>query len=343
VRHRKPGRWARATFFGVSAALIAWASVSVPLPFVEYVPGRPTPIPPLVEIEGTPVTELDGETAILTVLLREQPTLASIAVLLDDQRSLLPTDQVYPQEVDRQRYLELERERFGRQFELAAAVGAQAAGAETELVTEVVVVEVIVGSPAHGELTPGDVVLAIDDEPIGSAEEVVAAISELEEGEAATLTVLHEGEARDVEIAPEIFEGSEGEPRLGVLIQTAVDELRLPFDIRLAEETRIGGPSAGLIVGVTVYDLLSDEDLLGGLTVVGTGTLDADGRVGSVGGVPSKMRAAADYGADLVLVPELQFDQARAAAPDDLEVVGVTVLDEALDAIRDARDRAEDD
>lgn len=330
--------WSRSAFFGGSAALIAWASVSVPLPFVEYVPGEPTPIPPLVEVEGAEVTELEGETALLTVLPRQQPVVSTVAVLLDDQRSLLPVERVYPPDVDRQRYLEAERERFNRQFELAAAVGARAAGIDAELATEVVVVEVIGGSPAEGVLAPGDVVLTIDDDPIGSAEQVVSAISELDGGESARLTIVREDDQRDVRIAPEVFEGSEGEPRLGVLIQTAVDELRLPFDIRLAEETRIGGPSAGMMVGVTVFDLISDEDLLGGATVVGTGTLDVDGRVGTVGGVPSKMRAAAAYGADLAIVPQPHYEEARAAAPDDLEVVGVTTLEEALDAIRDHRD-----
>lgn len=336
---KRPISVARAAFLGASAGIIAWAGVAVPLPFVEYVPGDPTPIPPLVAVEGTDVTELDGETALLTVLLRQQPTVPALGALVSGARDLLPLRQVYPADIDRQRYLEAERERFSRQFELAAAVGARTAGVDAELVTEVVVVEVLVGSPADGVLEPGDVVLAIDDEPVASGEEIVAAISSLDEGESVELTVVRGDEQLDLPIAPAVFEGSEGEARIGVLIQTAVDELRLPFDIRLAEETRIGGPSAGMMVGVTVYDLLSDEDLLGGMTVVGTGTLDVDGRVGTVGGVPSKMRAAAAYGADLVLVPSAQYELAREAAPDDLQVVGVAVLDDALEAIRVHRDR----
>jgi Lon-like protease len=88
------------------------------------------------------------------------------------------------------------------------------------------------------------------------------------------------------------------------------------------------------MIALTVYDLFAEEDLLAGRTVHGTGSIDADGRVLPVGGVPEKMRAAADAGADVVLVPGLLIDEALAAAPDDLEVVGVDTFDEALSALR---------
>ncbi len=326
-------RLSRAVFYGASSAVILWAAWIVPLPFVEFVPGTPTPIPPLVQIEGADTSELDGDTALLTVILRQQPTAQALGALLDEQRTLEPATQVYPPGVDRDEQLELQRERFGRQFDVAAAVGAQAAGVETELVTEVVVVQVLPESPAEGLLAPGDVVEAVDGEEIVAAEELQDLTRRAEIGDELTLTVRHAGNTREV-TARLADVADDGQARLGVAIETAVNELRLPFDVTLSEGVRIGGPSAGMMVGLTVYDLLSDEDLLAGRTVVGTGTLDADGRIGPVGGVREKMRAAADYDADLVLVPSLQLDEAHAGAPEDLEVVGVADIDEALDVLR---------
>ena len=54
------------------------------------------------------------------------------------------------------------------------AVGAVSglATAFPELVTEVVVVQVLRGSPADGVIAPGDVVLAVNDDPIIAAEEL---------------------------------------------------------------------------------------------------------------------------------------------------------------------------
>ena len=331
----RPPSYRRVAFYAASAAIIAWSAVVVPLPFVEYLPGEPAAIPPLVQIEGTETTELDGETALLTVLLRQQPTVPALAAALDDDRSLIPLEALYPRGADREERFQVQRERFDRQFEIAAAVGAQAAGVEVELVTEVVVAAVLPDGPADGVLSPGDTVLAVDSEPVVAAEELQAIAREATAGDVLDLTIRHQGEVRDVQVELAAMEGSD-DARIGVAIETAIVELRLPFEVRLDDEVRIGGPSAGMMTALTVYDLLADEDLLSGRTVLGTGTLDADGRVGPVGGVAAKMRAAAAYGADLVLVPELQLEEALGGAPKGLDVVGVATLADAIAALRDA-------
>ena len=322
----------RAAFHAAAAALVAWAAFVVPLPLIEYVPGTPTSIPTLIEVEGAETTELDGELLLLTVLFRQQPTMPALGALLSAERELVPEREVYPPDIDRDEVLRLERERFARQFDVAVAVGAAAAGVETELVTEVVVVQVLPGSPASGELSPGDVVVAVDGSPLTSAEELQALSRAGSEGDRFTLTVRHAGRERDVTLELATF-GGVTEPRLGIGIQTAVDEARLPFEVSLREGTRIGGPSAGLMVAVTMYDLLSEEDLLAGRVIAGTGSLDADGRVGPVGGVPEKLRAAERVGAELVLVPSAQLSLIEDRIPEGLEVVGVADLAEALEAL----------
>jgi Lon-like protease len=325
--------WWRAAFYSLSAALLGWAAMAVPLPFVEYLPGAPTSIEPLLEFEGVETTPLQGETSLLTVLVRQQPSVPALLAWLDDDRRLLDVERVFPPGTDRDAYFEAERERFGRQFELAAAVGAEAAGVETELVTEAVVLEVLPDAPAAGRLAPGDVVLEVDGDPIVAAEDLQARTRASQVGDTLELTIRRAGQRLDVAVELGRIAGSEF-PALGIHVQTAVDRVELPFAIRLANHTRIGGPSAGMMVAVTTYDLLSDEDLLAGRSVMGTGSIDADGRVGPVGGVAEKMVSAAANDADLVLVPTLQLDEALSRAPEGLEVVGVATIDEALEALR---------
>ncbi|MFO7777597.1 MAG: PDZ domain-containing protein [Nitriliruptoraceae bacterium] len=326
-------RLGRAAFYAATAAIVAWAAFVVPLPLVEYVPGNPTSIPTLIEIEGVETFDLEGDIKLLTVFLRQQPPVPALGAVLSPDRSLVPYDEVYPPGTDRGEVLRLERQRFARQFEVAVAVGAEAAGVETDLVTEVVVVQVLPGSPASGELSPGDVVLAVDGDPLASAEELQARSRTGQAGDELTLTVRHDGERREVTLSLATF-GGVRDPRLGIAIQTAVDEARLPFEVSLAEGTRIGGPSAGLMTAVTVYDMLTEESLLQGRSIAGTGSLDADGRVGPVGGIPAKLVAAVDEGAELVLVPASQLQLARETAPEGLEVVGVADLEAALAALR---------
>ena len=331
-RRRRPSL-VRSAFYAASFAIILWAGAVVPLPFVETVPGNPSEIAPLIEVDGIEVTDLEGTTAILTIQQRQQPTIPALGALLSPDRSLRPAAEVFPQDIDLDRFRELQREQFGRQFEIAAAVGAQAAGIEAELITQVVVIDVLAGSPADGLLAPGDIIIAADGQPLEGAEELQAITATSNPGDELTLTILHGGQEREVTARLAAVPDADG-ARLGVTIETALDELRLPFDIGLQPGTRIGGPSAGMMVGLTVYDLLADEDLLRGRTVVGTGTLSSGGVVGPVGGVPEKMRAAAEFDTDLVLVPESQLDIALAAAPDGLVVIGVGTLDEAIEVLR---------
>ena len=327
------GGWLRSSLGAASLALVVTAALTVPMPYVEYVPGGATPIAPLVAIEGTATSELDGETALLTVRLTRQPLAQLLLVALDAERTVLPTTRVYPTGVDRQVHLERERERFTRQFDVAAAVGAQAAGFPFDVITEVVVIEVLTDGPSDGRLAPGDTVLAVDGEPLTSGAALAARIETAAPGDQVLVRVRHMGTERDETITLRALE--EGGPaRLGVLVQTAIDELVLPIDIVLTPGLRIGGPSAGLMVGLTVYDLLAAENLLAGRRIAGTGTLDIDGRVGEVGGVREKTIAAIDAGYDVLMVPVASTAEAQRIAAGRIEVHGVTTLDEALAALR---------
>jgi Lon-like protease len=354
LRRRQRRRTVRAAVYAASLALLLWAASVVPLPYTEFVPGEPTSIPPLLEVSGADTTELTGDTALLTVLLQSSTTRTALGALLDGDRRLRPTAEVVPEDVDRDEFLEQERRRFRRQFEVAAAVGAEAAGVDVTLGTVPLVIDVTPGGPADGLLRAGDVVRSIDGDPVDGAEQLQQRVREHAVGDTITVALERRDEPLEVEVTLEPLElpeppgGDDQEapdveghedldedppPGMGIFIETVADRLELPFELELAE-TRIGGPSAGLMIALTVYDLFAEEDLLAGRTVHGTGSIDADGRVLPVGGVPEKMRAAAAAGADVVLVPGVLIDEALEAAPEELEVVGVDTFDEALTALR---------
>jgi Lon-like protease len=340
---RQRRRTFRAAVYAASLALLAWAAWVVPLPYTEFVPGAPNSITPLLEVEGAETTEIEGDTALLTVLLQQSTTRTAIGALLDGDRRLRPTAEVMPADVDRDEFLEQERLRFRRQFEVAAAVGAEAAGVDVSIGMVPLVVDVVPGGPADGRLRPGDIVRSVDGDEVDSAEQLQQRVREQEVGDTVTVAAERGGEPLEVEVTLDVIEHPPGAPAtqdrdgeqppaLGVLIETVADRLELPFDLRLAE-TRIGGPSAGMMIALTVYDLLAEENLIAGRTIHGTGSIDAEGTVGPVGGVPEKMRSAG--GADLVLVPEPLYDDAVATAPEGVEVVGVATFDDALEALRE--------
>ncbi|MEU1532659.1 S16 family serine protease [Streptomyces fagopyri] len=99
----------------------------------------------------------------------------------------------------------------------------------------------------------------------------------------------------------------------------------------------VGGPSAGLLFTLGIIDKLDGDgsggDLTGGRTVAGTGTIDADGKVGAVGGVALKTQAARRDGATVFLVPRAECSDAKAELPKGLRLVAVTTLKGAVDAL----------
>lgn len=108
------------------------------------------------------------------------------------------------------------------------------------------------------------------------------------------------------------------------------------IDVKL-ELADVGGPSAGLLFSLGIVDKLEGNgdggDLTGGRVVAGTGTIDARGKVGAVGGVPLKTQAARRDGATVFLVPEAECAEAKAELPEGLRLVPVTTLKGAVDAL----------
>lgn len=185
-------------------------------------------------------------------------------------------------------------------------------------------------APAHEALHEGDIVQAVDDIAITTAQQLSETIKAYEPGTTATLTALApDGQTRTVTVT---LAGRDGVALLGVIVTTHVNFDEPPIDVTLHIEN-IGGPSAGLAFTLSVIDALTPEPLTGNLDIAATGTIHHDGTVGPIGGVPQKSHAVIRAGTDLFLVPASQVDEAIAVAEPSVSVVGVETLDDAIAAI----------
>lgn len=119
---------------------------------------------------------------------------------------------------------------------------------------------------------------------------------------------------------------------IGVALDTATS-YALPATVTI-DTQYVGGPSGGLAMALAIYDRVTTGRLTGRHRVAVTGTISANGRVGEIGGIAQKARAAVTAHADIFLVPSSQAGEARAAINGELRVVGVSTFDEALHALR---------
>lgn len=182
------------------------------------------------------------------------------------------------------------------------------------------------GSNAEGLLFPGDVLTGIDGEPVETYTAMAEAIADRAPGDPITVTVDRAG----TEVT-ETFDtiDYEGTPRIGVGVRPEFD---MPIDVDVAIES-VSGPSAGLMFSLGIMDQLTPEDELDGAKVAGTGTIDATGNVGPIGGIRMKLYGAVDAGADWFLAPIENCSEVTGNIPAGLRVVAVDTLDEAHEAI----------
>ena len=308
---------------------------------VALVPGPTEDTLGLVRIDGTTTYPSSGRLLLTTVAVRDELDLAS---WWDARRSrvvdTVPRSTVYPDGQDReetsaQNALLMEDSQVtaalaaldAAGYDVSdAAVGAEVAALEPDAVTS--------------DLAVGDVVVAIDGEPVPDAATAVEIVRGAAPGDEAELTVVgDEGAERTVAVTYGANPDDPARAYVGVLLRSA---LELPVDVSI-DAGVIGGPSAGLMFALGVVDLLGEEDLTGGRVVAGTGTITVEGQVGPVGGIRQKLVAAStrDGSADpasVFLVPRANLREARSAVlASELLLVPVDDIDDALAALADLR------
>jgi PDZ domain-containing protein len=333
-------RLLRVWFLPVSVLLLATAAFIVPLPFYLEQPGGVLSLGDVVEVDAPEAEPLAGDFLLTTVNLEVATVATLLAGAVDDDVAVQPQGALIAPGIPPEDYFALQREVFQASGEVAAAVGLEAAGFPVPELTGdgAVVLRVLPDTPADGALRPGDVVVSVDGEAIATADDLRAAVDPAP----LTVTVQREGAERTVEVTPAVVEGiGVDEPILGVEIDTLHPRIDLPVPVAI-DSGRIGGPSAGLMIALTVYDKVVDADIAGGRQVAGTGTLSADGAVGTIGGIEQKVLAAVRDDVDLFVAPAAQADAARGAVPPggDLQIVGAGTFDEALEALRGSGEAA---
>jgi Lon-like protease len=329
----------RKLWFLASLVVLVLAAASVRIPVTALVPAPVISLGENMEVPGAP-GELSGDLGLTLVELRDLTITETVKAWLDPDRELLFDPAVVPTGVEETDFVDVQRRLFEESVVVASAAGMAAAGLEVSIGgSGAQVVEVLAGGPADGELREGDVILAIDDVEVALAPDLLAVTTRRQAGDAVTVTFRRGDETRTAEVRLAAI-GHLDRPALGVLVRTLDLEVEAPFSVEL-ELPGVVGPSGGLMLALTVFDLVSEDvDLTAGRFIAGTGTVDARGAVGSVGGVRHKVRAAVDAGADLFLVGESDADEAREVADGELEVVGVSTLDEAIETLLGTRGNA---
>jgi PDZ domain-containing protein len=325
-------RWLRITFLPFSVVTLVSAALIVPLSSYVERPGQVLSLDACVTV-GEARSAVPGDFLVTTVNVR-QATLADYArAAVRSDTTIEQRGAIVPHGTDSGTYFRQQRARFRASADIAAAIGLKAAGLPATISGRGAFVRAVdAGLPASGLLFPGDVIVAVDGEPVTNARELRAAILDATEDEPLRLDVRRERRELTIDVVPTIYED-----RLVIGIRPETFDLRvdLPTDVEVRSGP-IGGPSAGLMMALTVYDKAAEDvDLAAGRIVAGTGEIDELGQVGPVGGVEFKVLAAQRAGATVFLAPSRDAAAAEAGLPKDspLQVLSVDTFEEARQAL----------
>lgn len=307
----------------------------VPAPYAIYAPGPVTNVlgkvgsARLISIAGAPTYQPTGTLDMTTVEVYGGPgrRLSLPQVLqawVSRSRAVLPQEQVFPpgqsaQQVDSENAAEMSDSQRS-----ATAAGLREAGLS---VPETVTIEAVSGSaPAAKVLRKGDVITGIDGVATVDSAAVRAKVSALAAGHDLTVQVRRDGRTLQERTKTT---SQDGRTILGVGLDPT---FRFPVDVKFATR-EVGGPSAGMIFALGIYDLLTPGELTGGRVVAGTGTIDSAGTVGAIGGIAQKMVGARSAGARWFLAPADNCDQVVGNVPRGLRVVRTASLHESRLAV----------
>jgi Lon-like protease len=215
---------------------------------------------------------------------------------------------------------------------VAAVVALRAAGYTVDITGQGAQVEsILTGMPADGVLQVGDIIVAVDGQPIDTTNALIASVRRHQPGDQVTLSIVREGQQQDVQLATANSPTEPGRPLIGVTISTYLYDVRMPFPVDV-ESDNVGGPSAGFMFALGILDAITDGDLTRGYYVVGTGTIAPDGTIGAVGGAAEKALAAEQDGAQLFLVPKDDYEESKRWVK-QLRIVPVERFEDAIQAL----------
>lgn len=329
---------AAATVTLICGALIG--SVSMP-----YALMRPGPVrdvlgtttgqedaPEMITISGRTTYPTEGTLDLLTVGILGGPgsrirLLPALQGWLDPTISVRPLAEVFPPDLSRQEIEQQNSAQMDTSQENATAAALGELG--IDIPATLTVESFVEGSKAEGVMRTGDVVVTAQGQRVDHLASLRDVLDDVGAGNEATLGVRRDG--RIVQVKVTTIEGSppENRPALGVLVNPDYD---FPFEVDIRIDS-VGGPSAGMMFALGIVEKLTPGAMTGGERIAGTGTMDANGAVGPIGGVRQKLLGAQRSGATWFLAPAGNCPEVVGYEPAGLTVLRVATLHEARTAV----------
>lgn len=187
-------------------------------------------------------------------------------------------------------------------------------------------------------LKVGDEILEVDGIHRNSTDEYIEYLQTKEVGDKVEIRINRKTKEQVVttEIHESLDEEEKGRKVVGILLQY-VREFETDPKVEIQFHRNESGPSGGLITTLEIYNQLTKKDLTKGYTIAGTGTIEADGSIGQIGGIEHKILGAVSAKADIFISPGgNNYEQAKAYIKEKnlkIKLIKVDTIQEAIEKL----------
>ncbi|MFA1818677.1 SepM family pheromone-processing serine protease [Virgibacillus oceani] len=321
--------------------VIAYFLAAFQLPYYIYKPGAADELNPVVEVEGAFLSE--GEMHLVTVSGGQATPLQYAWAMFLPHHEIRPLEDVRPDGITDDEYMHAQLQMMESSQQASTVVAYELAGQEINIeYNGVYVVSVMDDMPADGKLQMGDRIIGLDGDEITEADDLINYVQGKEAEETITVEFIREEETLEEIITLEALGELDGQPGIGIQLVTDRGVAVNP-EINFSSG-RIGGPSAGLMFSLEIYDQLTEADVTKGYAIAGTGEVDYEGNVYRVGGVDKKVVASDNKGIDIFFAPNengkvasnyhIALEKAEEIGT-DMEIVPIDTVEEAISYLQD--------
>ncbi len=361
-RRRRRRRWVWGGAALVVLAVIAGV-LFIPTPYYLFQPGSVRPAETRIDVSGAPSYETDGDVLFTTVYVDQASLATLLRGALDDAVEIKSEEEVYgPEGKDASRRANQQRMDLSKLIATKVALeylgypaeftgrGARVLGLAPDggSVGKLRVGDVITSVDGHEVALPADIQVALQGKVPGDVVEVTARRGQGDDASTVQESITLGAAPTDDDAgttapsttaqpdATTTTAPSTARPVLGVSVEPDDPSVRSSVQVAI-DSGDVTGPSAGLAWALAVVDRMTPESLTDGTDVAVTGEILADGSVGPIGGIVQKVAAVKRAGVSTFLYPastsEDEQRQMREVAGDEVRLVPVATLDEAVEAL----------
>ena len=186
---------------------------------------------------------------------------------------------------------------------------------------------------SNNDLKVGDSIISIDGVKVNTKEEVNKLLSKKNVDDKISIKVKNNNK----EYTRYAYLKKEKDKIIIGIIPIEVFDYKVNPKVDIKTSASESGGSGGLMLALTIYDLLVDKNLSKGRIIAGTGTIDSNGNVGEIGGIKYKIKGAVKDKAEVFFVPKDNYKEAKKLVDKrgyKIKLVKVNTLEDAVNYLK---------